>query len=98
MGADRRYPPGQRPARPGACAPRGRRERARGRRAAGMQYAARAVELDPDQAGAWLLLAMRALDAGQASPAADALRPLQQLLGAEAPAVVLGWARLDLLQ
>lgn len=65
---------------------------------AGVEMAKRAAEADPSQAETWMILAMLALDAGDAGTAENALDRAQGLLGPDAPAVGLGRAMLDRLR
>jgi Tfp pilus assembly protein PilF len=66
--------------------------------AKGVELAATAARLDPAQPEPWLMLAMLAVDAGNAAAARDALEHAAGLLGPEAPPVAFGWALLDRLE
>jgi tetratricopeptide (TPR) repeat protein len=71
---------------------------ARGRPAEGIDYARRAVALDPDDEQGWLLLATLATGAGDAGAASEAVAALGRLRGDSAPEVLLLAAGVDHLR
>jgi tetratricopeptide (TPR) repeat protein len=71
---------------------------ARGRPAEGVDYARRAVALDPDEEQGWFLLGTLATGAGDAGTASEAVAALGRLRGESAPEVVLIAAGVDHLR